>query len=306
LFSLREVRNWIQLAVLVALCVAIPKQVRGQDVQPRVYAPAPVGTNGISVAYAYTTGALLYDKTLPVENVTGDIHSIVAAYSRALNVFGMSARADAAVPFVDGDWEGELSGTDQTTSRTGFGDPVLRFALFFFGAPALNKDEFSEFEPKTILGATLRVRMPLGEYVADELINLGSNRWVFSPQLGVSHAAGKFLLEAYASAWLFTDNTEFFGTSTLSQDPLWAFQVHLGYLFRRGLWFAVSSRQSKGGRVSVDEGDELSPESNNRLGATLAVPFAHKYSLKFAATTALTTTVGNDYDTFLVAWQMAW
>jgi len=304
MFSVCKIRHWIQVAVLASLYVAIPKVAGAQDVQPRVYVPAPVGMNGISLMYSFSTGALLYDKTLPVENVTGDIHSIVAAYSRSLSAFGMSARADVAVPFVDGDWEGELSGMSQTTSRTGFGDPVLRFALFFFGAPALQHDEFREFHPKTILGATLRVRVPLGEYVAGELINLGSNRWTFSPQLGVSHAAGKFALEAYAAAWFFTDNTEFFGTSTLSQDPLYAFQVHLGYVFRRGLWLAVSSRQSKGGRVSVDGGAELSPESNNRIGATFAVPIADRYSLKFMASTALTTSVGNDYDTFLVAWQM--
>jgi hypothetical protein len=296
----------LPIVVVIGVCLASPERTLAQDVQPRVYVPVPVGMNGISLAYVYSTGALLFDKTLPVENVTGDVHSVMGAYSRSLGFFGMSARADVAVPFVDGDWTGEYSGTDQVTSRTGIADPMLRFAVFFAGAPALTRDEFASFHPKTVLGATLRIRVPLGLYVADEVINIGSNRWTFSPQLGISHEMGRLVIEAYAAAWFFTKNDEFLGTSTLSQDPIVAFQLHLSYIFRHGLWVAISPRQSVGGATSVDGGDELDPETNNRVGVTLAVPIAHRYSVKAGATTALTTTVGNDYDTLLAALQTAW
>jgi hypothetical protein len=154
------------------------------------------------------------------------------------------------------------------------------------------------------VGATLRLRVPLGQYDPNKLVNLGSNRWVFSPQLGVSYLNGSILLEAYAGAYFFTDNDEFLGTSTSSQDPLFAFQVHVGYRFRRGFWLAASSRQSIGGETEVDGGDKLAPEANNRVGLTLAVPVAGRYALRFAATTGITATVGNDYSTFAVAWQL--
>jgi hypothetical protein len=116
--------------------------------------------------------------------------------------------------------------------------------------------------------------------------------------------AGRLLLEAYAGAYFFTDNDEFLGTSTLSQDPLFTFQVHVGYRFRRGFWLAASSRQSLGGATEIDGGDKLASEANNRVGLTLAVPIAGRYALRFVATTGITATVGNDYSTFAVAWQV--
>lgn len=294
----------VRAAALAGLWLLLAGQVDCQDVQPRVYAPAPVGVNLITVGYAFSHGAVLFDKTIPIEDATADIHSLNLAYSRSIGVFGTAGRVDVAVPFVVGDWEGEVDRTFQTTSRTGFGDPVLRFAVFFVGAPALKRTEFAGFRPKTIVGATLRLGVPFGQYDPNRLVNLSSHRWTISPQLGVSHLAGRFFFEANAGIWLFTDNGAFLGTSTQSQDPLFTFQAHVVYRFPRGLWIAASSRQSLGGAVQVDDGDKLRMEANNRVGLTLGVPLGLRYAIRFAATTGLTATVGNDYTTVAVAWQV--
>ena len=292
-------------AVLTGLVlVSLPGTICAQDVQPKVYTPAPVGVNLVTLGYAFSTGAVLFDKTIPIENATGNIHSIAAVYSRSIGVFGKSGRADLALPLVTGDWEGEVQRVEQSTSRTGFGDPALRFAVFLSGAPALSKQEFRGFRPKTIVGATIRLTIPLGQYDANKIVNLGSNRWILSPQLGVSHIAGRLLLEAYAGVWFFTDNNEFLGTSTLSQNPLYTFQVHVGYWIRRGFWIAASSRQSLGGATAVDGGDKLEAEANNRIGLTLAYPLGGRYALRGTVTTGLTATVGNDYTTAAVLWQI--
>jgi len=286
------------------LCLLVAGRLSAQDVQPKVYTPAPIGANLVTLSYAFSAGAVLFDKTIPIEDAEADIHSINAAYSRSIDVFGKAGRADVVLPCVVGDWEGEVQRQAESTSRSGFGDPMLRFAVFLVGAPALKREEFARFRPKTTVGATLRLTVPLGQYDADRLINLGSNRWRIGPQLGISHVAKGFLVEAYAGAWFFTDNREFLGTSTLSQDPLFTFQVHVGYRFKRGFWLAASSRQSLGGAIEDDSGDKFTPETNNRVGLTLAVPITGKYALKFMATTGLTATVGNDYTTVAVAWQM--
>jgi hypothetical protein len=291
-------------AALAGLCLLLPLELRGQDVQPRVYAPAPVGANAVTLAYAFSSGAMLFDRTIPIEDAEADIHSVTTAYSRSVNVFGMAGRADVAVPFVIGQWEGDVDRTFRATSRTGFGDPVLRFAVFFVGAPALRREEFAGFRPKTIVGATLRLGVPVGQYDPSRLINLSSHRWTFSPQLGVSHLAGRFFLEANAGIWLFTDNGAFLGTSVQSQDPLYTLQAHVVYRFPRGWWLAASSRQSLGGAVRVDGGDKLTVEANNRVGLTLGIRVSSRYSLRLAATTGVTATVGNDYSTVVAAWQM--
>lgn len=291
-------------AVLVGLFLLSPARLNAQDVQPKVYTPAPVGASLFALGYMYSSGEVLFDKTIPIEDATGNIHSFSAAYSRSIGVFGNAGRADVVLPFVTGDWEGNVQRVQETTSRTGFGDPVVRFAVFLAGAPALTKEQFAGFRPKTVIGVTLRMTLPLGQYDANKLINLGSNRWIFSPQIGVSHLAGRLLFEAYTGVWFFTDNNEFLGTGKFSQDPLFAFQAHVGCRFRRGFWLAASSRQSLGGSTQLNGGDKLASEANNRVGLTLAYPISRKYALRFSATTGLTARAGNDYTTFAVMWRV--
>jgi hypothetical protein len=292
------------VAALLA-AAAVPGVAVAQDVEPRFLTPAPVGMNGAGLGYAFSTGAVLLDKTIPVEDLDGDIHTVSAAFARFFGLFGMTSRADLLVPFATGDWTGELSGIDTVRSATGFGDPVVRAAVFFVGAPALSAPDLAALDPQTVAGLSLRVRVPLGQYDNDKLINLGTNRWTFSPKLGVAHRAGRFVLELYGAVWLFTDNTDFLDGNTQSQDPLVALQAHVSYRFKRGFWLAASTRQSFGGAASINGAEETTPESNNRLGVTLAIPLGHNV-LKFAFTTPLSTAAGNDYNTFYAVWQHAW
>lgn len=290
--------------LLVCLILLTSVLQRAQDVQPRVYAPAPVGVNLFTLGYAYSAGSVLFDKTVPIDDVLAKIHSFSAVYSRSTELFGMAGRFDAALPFVKGNWTGNVVKKEESTSLTGIGDPILRFALFLAGAPALSKEKFACFKPKTIVGITLRIQLPLGQYDPNRIINLGSNRWMISPQIGLWHVFKNFTLEAYAGVWLFTDNKEFQGTKVKSQEPLYTFQVHVSYSFPNGIWIAASSRQSLGGAVKIDGGDRLDPETNNRLGFTIAIPVGSSYSLKFIATTGAAATVGNDYSTIAVAGQV--
>jgi len=278
--------------------------VHAQDVQPRIYAPAPTGINVLTFGYSYSSGAMLFDRTIPIENVEASIHSFSAAYSRSTALFGMAGRFDVAVPVVEGKWIGEVLEERQSTSRFGVGDPIIRYTLFVLGAPAISKEKFKDFDPKTIVGMTMRITLPLGEYDSSKIINLGSNRWVFSPQIGVWHRWHQFSLEGHAGLWFFTTNKNFFGNQERSQEPLITFQLHASYEFKNGIWIAVSTRQSLGGEVRVDNENPLDPESNNRIGFTLTVPLGSQYIVKLLATTGITTTVGNDYDTLGIAWQV--
>ncbi|MBN1480677.1 transporter [candidate division KSB1 bacterium] len=293
-----------QAVVLAGLLLLVSTVLTAQDVQPRVYAPAPIGVNLLTLGYAYSSGSVLFDKTVPVDNATGNIHSLNAAYSRSIALFGVAGRADVAVPFVTGEWQGDVAKSEQSTSRSGIGDPVIRYALFISGAPALSREKFAGFQPKTIVGVTMRLQVPLGQYDPNKIINLGSNRWVFSPQIGLWHVMRKFTLEAYAGVWLFQDNREFLGTQVKAQKPLFTFQVHVSYLFDNGIWIAVSSRQSLGGAVTIDGGDKLDPETNNRLGLACSIPVKPRYVLKLVATTGVAATVGNDYSTAAVVGQV--
>ena len=108
------------------------------------------------------------------------------------------------------------------------------------------------------------------------------------------------------SAWFFTPNGDFFSGSTVAQAPMVSFQLHASYAFRRGFWGAVSFGQSLGGATTVDGVDSDNAQSNNRVGATLAVPLSTAHALKLAFTSGITTRAGADFDTFVFAWQYRW
>jgi hypothetical protein len=279
--------SWELRAAIVLVAIALANATAGaQELEPRLFSPAPKGMNILLGAFGYSFGNVLLDPAVPVEDLEARLAIITAGYVRTLSVFGASAKIDAIVPVAGGDWKGVVDGRDSTRSATGFGDPRVRFSVLFSGAPALS--------------------VPLGQYDPTKLLNLGSNRWVFRPQLGVSQTLARWVLEAAAAAWLYTDNTNFFGGNTLSQNPIAALQGHVTYQFGQGFWAAADAGYGHGGRTSVNDEEKDTLISNWRLGATLAFPISKHDSIKFAFITGLRAGKGADYSTILGAYQYRW
>ena len=65
----------------------------------------------------------------------------------------------------------------------------------FFGAPAMDLQRFRSYRQDLILGASLTVTAPTGQYDSSRLVNLGTNRWSARPELGASKALGHLTLE---------------------------------------------------------------------------------------------------------------
>ena len=297
--------GWLSLLCLLA---ALASPLQAQDVQPRALSPAPVGSNLVSLVYSFSTGAVLTDKTIPVQDIDGDVHTFSAGYGRAFGFFGLAAKADAFLPYTTGRWSGRIEEAqiDSTVTRSGFGDPVARFMFFFVGAPALTGPEFVRYRARTVAGASLRLRVPLGQYDPTKIINMGSNRWMFSPRVGVSQAFGRFVSEAYAAGWFFTNNDDFLFGSVQSQNPMATLQLHFLWVFGPGFWVAASTRQSFGGQVFVNGEVSGETQTNNRIGVALTIPVSRRQGVKVAVTFGLSTAAGNDYNTFAGAWQAAW
>ncbi|MGB5528180.1 MAG: transporter [Gemmatimonadota bacterium] len=249
---------------------------------------------------------MLLDESLPLEGTEAQLHSITPAYVRSIDFFGLSGRLTAAVPLANGKWSAEIDGRDSSTVRTGFGDPLVSLGVGLLGAPALRAADMATYRPRTLLGASLRVRVPIGQYNNSKFFNLGTNRWKFVPGVGVAQYVGRWVFEAHLRAWFSTTNRDFFGGNTVAQDPLFGFQLHAEYAFKRGLWGALSFGQSFGGATTVNgvEGDNA--QTNNRFGATLAIPIQKTWSLKAAYAAGLSTRFGGDFDTFAIALQYRW
>jgi hypothetical protein len=190
--------------------------------------------------------------------------------------------------------------------RSGFGDPVVRLSMNFFGAPALSLKEFSAYRQETVLGASLSVSPPLGRYDPTKLINIGTNRWAFKPEIGASHALGNWMLEGALAVQLFSENHEFYGGRTRAQAPLYSAQAHAVYNFRPGLWAALDYTYYAGGSTTVDGVERDDMQQNARWGATLALPVDRKNSVKLYASTGILARSGSNFDILGVAWQYRW
>ena len=293
-------RAWTLAAVLAA------SPASGQDLEPRFLSPAPVGMSFGILAYGYSFGNVLLDQSLPLEGVNARIHGVTAAYARSVGLFGRSAQVAVALPMAHATWSGRVAGTDSSTTRMGLGDPLISLSVNLYGAPALKRAEYATYRPRTLVGMTVKVRVPVGQYDDSKFFNLGSNRWSFSPRLGVARYMGRFAVEGYGAAWFFTTNSNFFGGSRVSQSPIYALQAHASYTHRPGLWAAVSFGQSFGGSLVVDEVDNGQSQTNNRVGVTAAIPVSRRHSLKLAYTNGFSTRAGADFDTIVAAWQVRW
>ena len=155
--------------------------------------------------------------------------------------------------------------------------------MLLHGAPALSLAEFSDYTPDLIVGASLAVTIPLGQYDADKLVNVGTNRWSVKPELGVSKTLGLFTLELAGSVTFYTDNNDFLGGRTLEKDPLYAVQAHGIYQTRWGVWAAVDVTYYIGGRSTID--GERAERPNLRVGLTVAIPINRHNSLKLYGST---------------------
>jgi hypothetical protein len=292
----------------LAACALIggASRTHAQDIEPRAYSNAPVGVNFVIAGYAYTRGGVAFDPALPVKDPHLETSNAVLAYARVLDLWGKSGKFDVVAPYT---W---LSGTAQFAGQpiqrnvNGFAAPRFRLSVNLYGAPALKLNEFRDYEQDLIVGASLAVSPPWGQYDDTKLVNIGTNRWSFTPEVGVSKAMGRWTLEASAAATLYTDNTDFLGGNTRSQDPLYSMQGHVIYSFRSGVWASLDANYLIGGRTTVNGTLNTDLQQNWRVGGTLALPVNAHNSVKLYASSGVSARTGNNYDLLGIAWQYRW
>ncbi|HEX7899824.1 MAG TPA: transporter [Planctomycetota bacterium] len=255
-----------------------------QELEPRRWTHLPVGTNIAGVGYLHTDGDLDVEPALRIEEAEVELHTVVASYSRYFGLAGWTARLDAKVPLHYGVWDGLLNGEPTTVRRDGLSDPVLRFSLSFAGAPALEGEDFRAYRQahpdRAVIGAGLALRVPLGEYMDDKLINLGENRFTLEPQLGAVQHLGPWSFELTGSASFYSANDDFFGGNRLEQDPLWALQAHVVRSFEPGLWVAAGAAYGRAGETEIN-GEGLDDERGRLLyGLSAGVSAASTHAIR--------------------------
>lgn len=265
-----------------------------------------MGTNFLIANYTRSDGDVSTDPSLPISNVHATINTGVVGYSRTFGLFERTASAAIALPYLRGDVSGVVGEQGTRVTRSGLGDLRLRFAQSLAGSPALTPAAFAQHEPTASLGTSLVVIAPTGDYNPSHLVNVGSNRWAFKPEVGVSEQVGRWFADAAAGVWLFTDNHSFFNGHVRGQDPLWSVQAHAGRYFERGFWLAADVIHYAGGDIAIDRVSSHDAQSVTRYGLTLSVPLAGGLSAKLAGSSWLTAHNGGNFDTIGLTLQYRW
>jgi len=312
--STSRMRNLLRLGLATALTLCSLGTLCAQDLAPRAYVITPTHTNAVTVAWSFYDGTINFNGALPVNGATGtySIPSVSLYHSFAL--FGRSANVVASLPYAFGHFRGTVAGAEAELYRPGLADSVYRFSVNLMGAPALSLRDFGKWKQKVLLGASLKVIAPTGQYDPTKLINWGTNRWSFKPELGYSQRWGKWVLDGYAGVWFFTTNPDFFsrnkflpGTHSQSQKPIGALEGHLSYDFKSRLWVSLDGNFWFGGKTSIDGVENSATyETNSRLGGTASVPITGHQSLKFSYSNGTYIRYGGNYQNVSLAWQYSW
>lgn len=278
----------------------------GQEMEPRAYSPAPVGTQFVVFTYGYQSGDVLLDASLPLKDVSVKLNAASFGYGRTFSLVGRQTNVAVLFPYLWGTAKGTVFEDQVNVRRSGGGDIRLRFSTLLKGGKALRPEEFAKRNPETLIGASVLVVVPTGQYDPQRLVNPGSNRWAFKPEIGISKPIARWTFEMMGGAWIFTANDSFLGQSRRSQKPLASFQGAMIYTLRRRMWVSGNATFYTGGNTVLNETANDDRQRNSRIGATFSLPLTQQQSLKIAWAKGVTARIGGNLNTIAVGWQYAW
>jgi len=255
--------------VLLALFSTAAK---AQSAAPRDYLLGPVGSGSsrLFLDYIYSGSETTASSNLPLPNnealsQTG-VATVLFPFAMWDHYFAVSASGGGAtVKAIN-----PSAGTE--TSSSGFIDPSMTFHTNFFGGPALTAEQFASFVPVNFASFHLTVNAPLGSYDANAPVNVGSNRWAFTPvvNLSLTPDEGVSWVEFYAGGRFFTSNDTYKSNSKLTQDPLGIFTVHYSHNIGQYIWAGVGFYYDSGGETFINGIPQHNAAKGIRPSATIS------------------------------------
>lgn len=300
--------------LLLACAVLSAGSGRAQDLAPRAYLITPIHSNAVNLTYSFFDGSIDFPGSVPITGATARVSVSTFTFTHSLNFFGRTANFSAVLPYGVGNFRGLVTGVETKAYRSGLLAANFRFSVNLIGGPAMNLEEFKHWRQKNILGVSLRVVPPSGQYNPITLINFGTNRWAFKPEVGYSRRWSHWILEAFGGAWVFTENPEFFsrnqyspGINTLAQNPIGVFEGHLDYDFKPRLWVSLDGNFWFGGSTSkngVPTAGTL--QRSSRIGGTVSIPITRHQSLKASYSRGAHIRYSGNYQFVSAGWQFSW
>jgi hypothetical protein len=293
------------VALLLGWLAWLPS-VSGQELEPRQYTNLPTGLNFAAVVYAYSEGGVATDPTIPLEDAHITVHTGAVAYVHSLAIGHMASKLDVIVPYSSLSGTADFAGQPVSRDISGLNDPRVRLSINFYGAPAVDLKEYAKLKPDFVAGASLQVIPPLGQYDPSRLVNLGTNRWAFKPDIGFSKKIQRLTFDMTLGVALFTDNDNFYGGKYVEQDPVVSTQANVSYDFGKGIWASFGVTYYAGGRTTQDGVEKNNELGNTRAGLTFSFPLNRYYSMKLNVSGGVSVRTGTNFRTYGVGLQYRW
>jgi hypothetical protein len=306
-----------KLVWLAAMSVSSLQVLLAQDLAPRAYLITPLHANAVTLTWSFYDGGVNFNGTVPITGATGVYNVPVFSYYHSLSFFGRSANLTASLPYAVGTFSGQVLGKDRSIYRSGLLDFSARFSVNLLGGPAMQPQQFVKWKQKRILGASLKVVAPTGQYNPTKLINWGINRWAFKPELGYSERWGNWVLDGYAGVWFYTTNPAFYDIpfpKPQTQAPIGSVEGHLSYDFKKLVrsselrgWASLDANFWWGGIAALNGiPNPDTKQTSSRIGGTVSLPFKKHQSIKVAYSAGTYGRFGGNYQNLQVAWQYSW
>jgi hypothetical protein len=303
-------KELFKLVFAATLAASSLQVLRAQDLAPRAYVISPIHSNAITITWAFYDGGLDFNGTVPITNAKGTYYVPIFTYYHSLNFFGRSANITASLPYAVGNFQGAVSGQSRSIYRSGLLDSSFRFSVNLMGGPAMQPKDMAKWKQKRLLGLSLKVVTPTGQYSGTKLVNWGSNRWAFKPDLGYSECWGHWVLDGYVGVWFFTTNSASYAgpiTKPQNQAPIGALEGHLSYDVKPRLWLSLDGNFWWGGITSLSGIQNLATkQTGSRLGGTVSFLISKHQSIKVGYSDGTYIRFGGNYQNVSVAWQYSW
>lgn len=307
-----SVRKRRHLSVLLFGCLCCFAS--AQDLAPRAYVITPIHTNAVVATYSFFNGNLDFQGATPITDAKAKVNAPILAIYHSFRFLDRSSNITIGLPYGQGTFHGDAFGSETNAYRSGLFDSFYRVSVNLVGGPAMTAAEFRKWQQKNILGVSLRIVAPTGQYDPTKLINFGTNRWGLKPELGYSRRNGHWILDTYFGTWLYTKNPKFFSenafnpdVSSKTQAPVGAFEGHLSYDVKPRFWISFDGNFWFGGKTSLNGVENPDTQlRSSRLGVTSSLPITAHQSLKFSYSGGAYIRYGGNYHNISVAWQYSW
>jgi hypothetical protein len=301
----------------VALAMAWISSLAAQDLAPRAYLITPVNSNAVNLTYSFYSGGVDFNGSVPITNAQGTYSVPVFSLYHSFSFFGRSANITAGLPYDVGTFSGNAFGQQKSLYRSGLLDLSARLAVNLVGGPAMQAKDFAKWKQKVILGASLKIVAPSGQYDPTKLVNWGINRWAFKPEVGYSERWGNWILDAYGGVWFYTTNPAYYDIprpSPQTEAPIGSFEGHLSYDLSRKKttrklkpWASLDGNFWWGGITALSGIQNVATkQTSSRIGGTFALPLGRRQSLKLSYSDGSYVRFGGNYQNVQVGWQYTW